>query len=144
MPRVSRYVYLRWERCHQFAPQQNKQCCTYKCYILSNRWVYQVTSFDLTHTGIVLKSLTSKHRTSNRKSPSKSILFFFQLHEFHCKKCGVTDHRIKENIKFGNHIYLLIDLQPQTQSCSHLDCTSLPKPEINKENDLLLEHTKQT
>jgi len=59
---------------------------------------------------------------------------FFQSHEFYCKKRGVTDHSIKEDTKFGNHIYLLIDLQPQTQSCSHLDCTSLPKPEINKEN----------
>jgi hypothetical protein len=106
-----------------------------------------------THTGLVLKSLTSKHRTSNRKSARKDngyIAFkmhsflLFQSHELHCKKCGVTDHRIREDIKFGSHIYLLIDLQPQTQSCSHLDCTSLPIPEINKENNLLLEHIKQT
>ena len=50
---------------------------------------------------------------------------------------------MRQNVKFGNYIYLLTDLQPQTQFCSHLDCTSLPKPEINEENNSLLDHKKK-
>jgi len=61
-----------------------------------------------THTRIVLKSLTSKHRTSSRKSSNLAIHFFW-WHEFRCKNVALltTEKDTTFNLTFI-YIYWLI------------------------------------